>query len=43
MLVGDDVLPPEPGTMMGPGFLGETREEAEQAAKTHSGSSEPVN
>ncbi len=43
MLVGDDVLPPEPGTLMGLGFFGETPEEGEHAAKTYWGCSEPVN
>ncbi len=43
MLVGDDAPPPEPGTLMGLGFFGETREEAEHAAKTYLGCSEPVN
>jgi hypothetical protein len=43
MLVGDDVPPPEPGTLMGLGFFGETSEEAEHAAKAYLGCSEPVN
>ncbi len=43
MLVGDDVSPPDPGTLMGLGFFGETRGEAEDAAKTYLGCSEPVN
>lgn len=37
MLVGDDVPPPEPGTLMGLGFFGATPEEAEDAAKTYLG------
>mgnify|MGYP001607524412 CR=1 FL=1 len=43
MLVGDDVLPPEPGTLKGLGFFGATPEEAEDAAKAYLGCSEPVN
>ena len=43
MLVGDDVLPPEPGTLKGLGFFGATPEAAEDAAKTYLGCSEPVN
>ncbi len=43
MLVGDDVPPPKPGTLMGLGFFGPTPEEAERAAKAYLGCSEPVN
>ncbi len=43
MLVGDDELPPEPGTLKGLGFFGITPEEAEHAAKAYLGWSEPVN
>ena len=43
MLVADDVPPPDPRTMMGLGFFGETREEAEHAAKTYLGLSAPAN
>ncbi len=43
MLVGDDMPPPEPGTPMGLGFFGETRQEAERAAKTYLGWTAPLN
>jgi len=43
MLVGDDVLPPEPGTLMGLGFFRATPEKAEDAAKAYLGGSEPRN
>ncbi len=40
MLVGDDVPPPEPGTLMGLGFFGDTPVKAERAAD-NTGASEP--
>lgn len=43
MLIGDDVLPPEPGTLKGLGFFGATPEEAERQALAYLGYSEPVN
>jgi hypothetical protein len=42
MLAGDDVLPPEPGILMGLGFFGATPEEVEDAAKAYLVCSEPV-
>ena len=43
MLVADDAPPPEPGSLTGQAFFGETPEEAEQAAKVFLGYAEPVN
>ena len=43
MLVADGQAPSEPGTLKGLGFFGDTGEEAEDAAKTHLGRSEPTN
>jgi len=43
MIVGDAALPPEPGSLKGTAFFGETQEEAEQLAKAYLGMSEPVN
>lgn len=43
MIVGDDVLAPEPGELKGVAFFGDTREEAERLAKAYLGASEPVN
>ena len=43
MIVGDDVAPPEPGTLKGLAFFGDTPEEAEQAAKKYLGCAEPAN
>mgnify|MGYP005812511703 CR=1 FL=1 len=43
MIVGDEVLPPDPGSLKGTAFFGETPEEAEQKAKAYLGMSEPVN
>ncbi|MFI5341417.1 MAG: hypothetical protein ACHQ7N_16460 [Candidatus Methylomirabilales bacterium] len=43
MLAGNDVLPPEPGTLMGLGYFRATPEEAEDAAKVYWGGSEPRN
>ena len=43
MLVADDAPPPEPGTLTGLAFFGETPEEAEHAAKAYLGCSEPEN
>jgi len=42
MIVGDDVAPPDPGTVSGLTFLGTTPEDAEQEAKVYLGLSEPV-
>ncbi len=43
MIVGDAVLPPEPGRLIGLAFFGPTCEEAEQKAKAYLGLSEPKN
>jgi hypothetical protein len=43
MIVGDDVPPPDPGTVTGRMFLGATPEEAKRGAKADLGLSEPVN
>ena len=43
MIAGDDVPPPDPGTVTGLTFLGATPEEAEQEAKAYLGLSEPGN
>jgi hypothetical protein len=43
MLVGDEVSPPDPGTVTGLTFLGATPEEAEREAKAYLGWSEPAN
>ena len=43
MLVADDTLLPEPGSLTGLAFFGETPEEAEQAAKAYLGCAEPAN
>jgi hypothetical protein len=43
MIVGDEGTPPEPGSLKGTAFFGETQEEAEQLAKTYLGMSEAVN
>ena len=43
MLVGDDVPPPEPGTLKGLGFFRETPEEAERGVTTYLRCSEPLN
>ncbi len=43
MLVGDDVPPPELGTLMWLGIFGETAEEAEHEAKAYLGYAEPPN
>ncbi len=42
MIVGDDVLPPEPGELKGLAFFGNTPEEAEREAEAYLGMSEPV-
>ena len=41
MLVADDAPPPEPGSLRGQAFFGDTPEEAEQAAKAYLGCAEP--
>ena len=43
MLVADDAPPPEPGSLTGLAFFGDTREEAEHAAKAYLGCAEPAN
>ena len=43
MLVADDAPPPEPGSLTGQAFFGDTPEEAEQAAKVYLGCAEPAN
>jgi hypothetical protein len=43
MIVGDDVAPPEAGTLTGLTFFGATPEDAEREAKAYLGLSEPVN
>jgi len=43
MLVSDEAPPPEPGSLTGLAFFGETPEEAEQAAKAYLGCGELVN
>jgi hypothetical protein len=43
MLVADDALPPEPGSLTGQASFGDTPEEAEQAAKVYLGCAEPAN
>ena len=43
MIVADDAPPPEPGSLTGQAFFGETPEEAEQAAKAYLGCAEPAN
>ncbi len=43
MIVGDDVLPPEPGELKGLAFFGDTAAAAEREAKTYLGRSEPAN
>ncbi len=42
-LVGDDLLPPAPGTVTRLTFFGAMPEEAQQEAKAYLGLSEPVN
>ncbi len=43
MIVGDDVLAPEPGELKGLAFFGGTREQVERDAKAYLGASEPEN
>ena len=43
MLVGDDVPPPDPGTVTGLTFFRATHEDAEREAKAYLGLAEPVN
>ena len=43
MIVADDAPPPEPGSLTGQAFFGDTPEEAEQAAKVYLGCAEPAN
>lgn len=43
ILVGDEVPPPDPGTVTGLTFFGATPEEAEQEAKAYLELSEPTN
>ncbi len=43
MIVGDEVPPPDPGTVTGLTFFGATPEEAEREAKAYLGLAEPVN
>ena len=43
MLLADDAPPPEPGTLTGLAFFGDTPEEAERAAKAYLGCAEPAN
>lgn len=43
MLVGDEVPPPEPGTVTDLTFFGATPDEAERKAKAHLGMAEPGN
>ena len=43
MLLEDEEAPPEPGSLTGQAFFGETPEETEQAAKMYLGCAEPVN
>lgn len=43
MLVGDDVPPPDPGTVTGLTFFGTTPDEAAREAKAYLGLSEPAN
>jgi len=43
MLVGDEVLPPAPGTVTGLTFFGATPDEAEREAKAYLGRAEPGN
>jgi hypothetical protein len=43
MIVADEVLPPEPGSLKGTAFFGETQKAAEEQAKTYLGLSEPAN
>jgi hypothetical protein len=43
MIVGDDVAPPNPGTVTGLTFFGMTPEDAEREAKAYLGLSEPAN
>jgi hypothetical protein len=43
MIVADEAMPPEPGSLKGPAYFGETPQEAEEKAKTYLGLSEPVN
>jgi hypothetical protein len=42
-LVGDEVPPPDPGTVTGLTFLGSTPEGAEREAKEYLGLAEPTN
>ncbi len=43
MIVSDDLLPPEPGTLKGLAFFGTIWEAAEREAKAYLGLSEPKN
>jgi len=43
MIVADDAPRPEPESLTGLAFLGNTAEEAERAAKAYLGCAEPVN
>ena len=43
MIVADDAPPPEPGSLTGQAFFGDTPEEAELAAKVYLGGAEPAN
>ncbi len=43
MLVADNAHPPEPGSLTGLAFFGDSPEEAEQMAKMYLGCAEPAN
>ena len=43
MIVGDEIAPPDPGTLAGLTFFGATLDDAEREAKAYLGLSEPVN
>ena len=43
MLVADDAPPPEPGSLTGQAFFGDTPEEAEHASKVYLGCAGPAN
>ncbi len=43
MILADDAARPEPGSLTGLAFFGETPEEAEQAVKVYLGCAEPAN
>ena len=43
MIVADEAMPPEPGSLKGTAFFAGTPQEAEEQAKTYLALSEPVN